>query len=203
MMDQPVPRWFRSVNGDGHYGVALLLFCAALLLLAAGGDAARGLLRYQRDAIAAGQWWRLLSAHWVHLGVRHALYNVAGLALLWAMLARLYTPWQWLLIVLAALLAIDAGLWLLRPDVLWYVGASGVLHGLWAAGALAEWRARLWHTWPLLLALILKLTVEHYSGRSVVLSGAPVVLIAHLYGALGGALAALAVIGTAGRRPSL
>ena len=25
-------------------------------------------LRYQQNAVADGQWWRILSAHWVHVG---------------------------------------------------------------------------------------------------------------------------------------
>jgi rhomboid family GlyGly-CTERM serine protease len=206
MMDQPAARWFRSVNGDGRYGVTLLLISAAWLWLAGWGDAARGLLRYQRDALAAGQWWRLLTAHWVHLGAAHAWFNVAGLALLWAMLARHYTPRQWLLIALAAMTAIDAGLWFLQPALAWYVGASGLLHGLWAAGAIAECRVRAWHSCLLLLALLLKLAYEQYSGASAVLPDMPVVLSAHGYGAAGGALAALGIAiaaGAAGRRRPL
>ena len=200
MMDQRAARWFRSVNGDGHYGAALLLVVASWLLLAAWGETGRSLLRYQRDAVAAGQWWRLLTAHWVHLGARHVWFNVAGLALLWAMLARHCTPRQWLLIVLAALLAIDAGLWFLQPDVVWYVGASGLLHGIWAAGAIIEWRARDWHSWPLLLALLGKLGYELLLGRSAVVADMPVVFSAHRYGALGGALAALGIVWVAGRQ---
>jgi rhomboid family GlyGly-CTERM serine protease len=203
MMDQRTARWFRSVNGDGHYGAVLLLVAASWLLLAAWGDAGRALLRYQRDAVAAGQWWRLLTAHWVHLGARHVWFNVAGLTLLWAMLARHCTARQWLLIVLTALLAIDAGLWFLQPDVAWYVGASGVLHGIWAAGAIIEWRVRDWRSWPLLLALLGKLGYELLLGRSAVVADMPVVLSAHRYGALGGALAAVGILWVAAhqRRP--
>jgi rhomboid family GlyGly-CTERM serine protease len=194
MMDQPRARWFRSVNGDGRYGVALLLSVAALVLLGVWGTPGRELLQYQRDGIATGQWWRLVSAHGVHWGTQHLLFNLAGLGLLWAMLARHFKPRQWLLIALSTIAAIDLGLWFLQPAVAWYVGASGVLHGGWAAGGVAEWRWREPRSWPLLLVLISKLGYEQLTGASAVLAGMPVVLGAHVYGALGGALAAVVIM---------
>jgi rhomboid family GlyGly-CTERM serine protease len=182
------------VNGDGRYGVALLLIVALLLGLAAWGLAGQQLLQYQREAIAAGQCWRLFTAHWAHLGMRHALLNVAGLCLLWAMLARHYRPLPWLMIVLISMAAIDLGLLLLQPLIQWYVGASGVLHGVWAAGGIAEWRRREWRSWMLLAVLVLKLCYEHWSGSSAVMPGMPVVLSAHVYGAIGGSLAAIGIM---------
>ncbi|HEX8784094.1 MAG TPA: hypothetical protein VF764_12020, partial [Steroidobacteraceae bacterium] len=74
----------RSLNFDGRRGVALLLACLLLLLPAVAGEGGRALLRYERSALADGEWWRLLSAHVVHLDLRHALLNVVGLALVWA-----------------------------------------------------------------------------------------------------------------------
>jgi hypothetical protein len=38
-------------------------------------------LVFDRSAIAAGEWWRLLSGHWVHSDDRHALWDIAALAL--------------------------------------------------------------------------------------------------------------------------
>jgi len=40
------------------------------------------LLMWDRAAIDAGQWWRLLTAHLVHLDVRHLLLNIFGLLLI-------------------------------------------------------------------------------------------------------------------------
>ncbi len=54
--------------------IALLCVC-----IAAFGDAARELLRYERVAIAEGEYWRLLSAHFAHLGYPHQALNLAGL----------------------------------------------------------------------------------------------------------------------------
>src|ERR1700745_2647345 len=92
----------KSPNCDGGYGVALLLGCALLLAPELAGAGGRLLLRYDRDAIIDGQWWRLLTAHVVHLDLEHATLNGLGLALLWALFARDYRPRQWLCIALGA-----------------------------------------------------------------------------------------------------
>src|SRR5215510_100983 len=128
----------RSLNGDRAYGWALLGACALLALLELGGDPLRNACSYQRTAIAAGEWWRVLTAHFVHLDAGHALLNGLGLVLMWALLARDYSPLRWLAIYLTAALTISAGLWLFDPKVEWYVGASGALHGVMAAGTLAH-----------------------------------------------------------------
>src|SRR5579862_2980136 len=153
-------RLAKSLNCDGRRGALLLGVCAALLLIQCGGSSAEWALRYDRDALAAGQWWRLLSAHLIHLGFQHALLDLAGLALLWALFAADYSWGAWLLILGLCVLGIDAGLWLLSSTTLWYVGSSGVLHGVLAAGTAAHLRSRQPHGWMLALFLIGKLIYE-------------------------------------------
>ncbi len=154
----------RSLNCDGRRGVALA--CAALLLLlpALAGDGGQAWLRYERGALAQGQWWRLLTAHFVHLDLRHALLNAAGLALVWVLFVRDYSPRAWLAILLGAMAGIDAGLWLRDSTVQWYVGSSGVLHGLMAAGALAHIRRGERDGWVLAVLLAAKLLYEQAVG---------------------------------------
>lgn len=181
-----------SLNCDGRLGVALLVALACLQLPSVAGDAARGLLRYERDAIAAGELWRLLTAHVVHLGMRHAALNAIGLVLVWSLFARDFTPRRWLAVTLASVLAIDAGLWWLSPEVEWYVGASGVLHGLMAAGALAHVRRHEPFGWALAILLAGKLALEQFVALPFA-GDMPVVRQAHLYGAIGGLAASLAL----------
>lgn len=185
-----VPVLLKSLNCDARYGWALLGLCALLLLPCIAGDAGRLALRYDRGALEAGQWWRLFTGHWVHLSLRHAALNALGLALMWALFARDYSPRQWLGIVLGAILAIDAGLWLWDSTLQWYVGSSGVLHGVMAAGTLAHLRRREADGWLLMAFLAGKLTYEHLVGPLPFSGTADVVVDAHLFGVMGGAAVA-------------
>jgi membrane associated rhomboid family serine protease len=159
-------RLAKSLNCDGWHGALLLGTCLTLLIIQSGGAAAQLALRYDRDALAAGQWWRLLTAHVIHLGFEHALLGLS-------------------------VLGVDAGLWLLSSTTQWYVGSSGVLHGVLAAGAVAHLRSRQPDGWVLALFLVGKLVYEQSAGALPLTAGGAVIVDAHLYGAVAGALAAL------------
>jgi rhomboid family GlyGly-CTERM serine protease len=180
----------RSLNCDAGYGYVLLGCCAALLAVTAAGDPGRALLRYDRVPLAAGELWRLITAHLVHLDLHHALLNCAGLVLMWALFARDYRPRQWLVITLASMAAIDAGLWLWDSTVRWYVGSSGVLHGIMAAGTVARLRRGETEGWVLAAFLLGKLAWEQGVGPLPLSGSDPVVVDAHLYGVAGGLAAA-------------
>ena len=177
----------KSLNCDGRFGIGLLIACAVLLLPELGGEPARELLRYDRAGLAAAQWWRLLTAHLIHLDLEHAALNTLGLVLMWALFARDYKPLQWIVIVLAAVAAIDSGLWLRDSTVEWYVGSSGALHGVMTAGTLAHLRRRDLDGWVLAAFIVVKLGFEQHAGALPFAdSGAGVIVDAHLYGAIGG-----------------
>jgi rhomboid family GlyGly-CTERM serine protease len=187
-----IHRLLASLNCDGARGWTLLAVCAALLLPVLTGEAGREALRYDRAALAAGQWWRLLSAHFVHLDFDHAALNSLGLLLMWALFARDYRPGQWLAIVLGSIAAIDAGLWLRDSTIAWYVGSSGALHGVMAAGTLAHLRRRDLDGCILAAFIVLKLLYEQSSGALPFTdSHAGVIVDAHLFGVLGGLAAAV------------
>jgi rhomboid family GlyGly-CTERM serine protease len=183
-----IERLLKSLNCDGKLGIALLAACGLLLLPVLAGDAGREALRYDRTALAAGQEWRLLTAHFVHLDFDHAALNSLGLVLMWALFARDYRPRQWLAILLGSIAAIDAGLWLRDSTVAWYVGSSGALHGIMAAGTLAHLRRRDLDGWILAVFILLKLAYEQSAGALPFTdSHSGVVVDAHLFGTLGGA----------------
>jgi len=190
----PVDRFksaLTSLNGDGIYGLTLIGIAVLLLLPELGGDAARTGLRYERMAIAAGEWWRLITAHFVHIDLEHTLLNLMGVVLMWAIFARDLRPRQWLIVTGVVLMTIDAGLWFWDRQVSWYVGASGALHGFMAAGTYVHVRRGDMDGWILVVFIVLKLGYEQWTGAlPFVESGMPVVLNAHLYGALGGFAAA-------------
>lgn len=183
-------RVLRSLNCDAPYGWALLATCALLVLITLTGEEGRAWLRYDRAALAGGELWRLVTAHLVHLDLHHVLLNCLGLLLMWALFARDYTPRQWLLIVLGSIAVIDAGLALWDSTLRWYVGSSGALHGVMAAGTLAHLRRRERDGWLLAAFLAGKLVWEQAFGALPLSGNDPVVVDAHLFGSAGGLAAA-------------
>jgi rhomboid family GlyGly-CTERM serine protease len=180
-----------TLQWDRGRWVSLLLILLVLDLVLGLGDSVAAWLRYDRGAIAGGGWWRLLTAHIVHLDAHHLILNELGLVLVWALFASDYEPVEWLAIVLAGALAISCGLWWWSPRVAWYVGASGVLHTIMAAGAAKHLIDRAWDRWILLIGLCVKLAYEQFGGREQPL----VVVDAHLYGALCGFVVGAALCG--------
>jgi rhomboid family GlyGly-CTERM serine protease len=166
------------------------------LAAAFGGDELRLLGRYDRGALAEGEIWRLLTGHVLHLGWGHLWPNLAALALIGALFDDVLDRFAWLAIALGAAIAIDGGLYVLDPEVDWYVGLSGVLHGLVAGGALALVFARQPLGGWLLAGLCAKLAFEQIAGPmpfTATATGGPVIVAAHLYGGAGGLLASTAL----------
>ena len=181
----------KSLNGDRAYGIALLAAVALLVLPELGGTAFREALRYERVGLGEGEWWRLLTAHFVHLDLEHAVLNSLGLVLMWALFARDYPPGRWAAIYSGSALAVSAGLWFFTPGLDWYVGASGALHGVMAAGTLAHLRRGDLDGWILAAFIVVKLAYEQFAGALPFAGSPDTVVDAHLYGAVGGLLLGL------------
>lgn len=183
--------FLESLNCDRGYGFALLGACALIGAVELAGDAARSALSFDRVALASGEAWRVLTAHFVHLDARHATLNALGLVLMWALFARDYSPGRWAAIYCCALLTVSAGLWWLDPEVQWYVGASGALHGVMTAGTLAHLRRGDLDGWILAIFIVAKLAYEQFAGSMPFAGDAHTIVDAHLYGAVGGLAPAL------------
>ena len=171
-----------------------VVYIGISILVMMTGDFGKEALRYDRVWIGQGESWRLISGHFAHLGWSHLALNSAGLLLVWFLVGGAYTLRNWLLIVCVTLATMDIGFWFLNPELYWYVGMSGLLHGLLAAGIVTRLRNIDAETAILLLLLIAKISWEQFSGPvpgSESTSGGPVVVDAHLYGAVGGVLGAM------------
>ena len=169
----------------------LLIVLLPCLVLAASGEPARMLLRYDRGAIAHGEPWRLFTGNFVHMGTGHLLEDMAGLVLLWLLFEDVLSGWRMPLLVCVGSLAVGMGLYVGDPQVYWYVGISGALDTLWAAGSLGLMLKRDRFGWMLAVVLLAKLAYEQFFGAlpfSTVSSGGNVIVDAHLYGALAGAI---------------
>jgi rhomboid family GlyGly-CTERM serine protease len=177
-----------------------LALAAAALAVAA--PAAASLLEYDRSAILRGELWRIVTAHLVHCSPHHILWNVLpliGVGILFEKaLGRRFWP-----VLFVSCVAVGGGLLLFEPGLATYRGLSGVLNGLWVAGALYaaghEKRAgrgslALLYRGCLLLDLG-KIALEAATGTPIftdpsALGGEPIAL-AHLLGAAAGLCAAL------------
>lgn len=180
----------------------LLIVAGIAVLLAVGGPTVSDALRYEREAILGGQIWRLLTGNLVHLGWPHLLLNIAGLGLIWALFGQALGNRAWTVTFVVCATGIGLGMLLFNPGIGWYVGLSGVLHGFFAAGAVAARNIK--HgTKTLILGLLgAKLLWEQVYGSlpgTTAAAGGNVIVDAHLYGALAG-LAAGGIMSHLSRR---
>lgn len=150
-------------------------------------------MRFDRLSIVAGHWWLLLSCNFVHLGFNHLVLNLAGLVLIYFLLWPNYDSRSWIIIIFVSSMGVGLGLYLWDPQLRWYVGFSGTLHGMIVAGAIADLR-RYPISGALLLALVIgKLGWEQMFGSlpgSAEIAGGNVVVDSHLYGAISGLVCA-------------
>ncbi len=182
-----------AVPGAGRWLLPVLVLLVAILL-ALGGETAEQWLRFDRAAISSGELWRLVTGHFVHLGWSHFALNGAGLVLVWYLVGDVFDWIRWFLIGVFTVITMDIGLWLFDPGLMWYVGLSGLLHGILAAGLMEKLRKPDKEALILMVLLLGKLAWEQFSGPlpgSESTAGGTVVVDSHLFGALGGVVAAM------------
>ena len=175
----------------------VLAICVALLCIALQYAGLDDVLRFERNEIDQGYWWLLLTGNFVHLGQSHLWMNMAGFALVVALVWSHFSARIWLLIIIFASLVVGLGLWRFNPEVGAYVGFSGTLHGLIIAGCLADLRTYPKSAATLLTLVAAKLAWEQFSGPlpgSESTAGGSVVVDSHLYGAIGGAIIGSALL---------
>src|SRR5210317_1179669 len=181
-----------NANKRHCWGMAALVAISSIVL-ELGGDPVRAALAYTREGVAAGELWRLLTNHLVHLGWAHMWLNLAGIALVAWLVGGVFDWRRWLAVAGITALVIAAGFWFLYPELEWYVGLSGLEHGLLIAGLYSGIRMRDNESMILLGFVLAKLAWEQISGGplpgSEATSGGSVIVDAHLYGTVGGAIA--------------
>jgi rhomboid family GlyGly-CTERM serine protease len=164
----------------------------AVFLLAGGvlPESWVGLLEFNRQAIAQGDSWRLLTGHWVHFGLSHSLMNAAGYALVQYQFYHGGVPRRWWILQLMLCLSVSALLLVFSPDVEIYRGYSGVFCGFLAFSLAVSLRQSPWVFGVLLLGLLVKIALEqlpHYNVNYLMpFIGVAVAVDAHAYGTAAG-----------------
>ncbi len=148
-------------------------------------------LEFDRSAIYQGQWWRILTGHFLHTNSWHLVMNLGGLALILLLHGMYYRPAQlWLHLLLGStLIGLAVLFW--SPQITIYVGLSGWLHALLVTGCCIDIQRHWSSGWLILAAVFGKVIWEQWQGASqdvVTLIEAEVATDAHLYGAVVGLL---------------
>jgi rhomboid family GlyGly-CTERM serine protease len=164
-----------------HWVPVVILILVMLVFQVIGPE----LLRYQTALIHQNQWWRLFTGQWVHANWIHYALNMSGFILCVALTETGWnlTQWLWRIVVLSA--GISLGLWVLKPDIGWYVGFSGVLFGLYVLCAIDSWPKQKLVSSLLLIVIAVKMILDLWSSVKITsadIIGVPVLVDAHLYG---------------------
>ncbi len=173
----------------GLIGLNVLVFFAAV---AAGSPLNRGIggTVQERGALfignpeiglAAGEWWRLVTAGFLHAGIFHLGINMLLLWIFGGPLEQLLGRGRFLLVYVTSLLAGSAGALLLEPGAA-TVGASGAVFGIFGAMFVLERQAGITRG-PAATVIVLNLVI------SFVIPG--ISIGGHLGGLAGGAASML------------
>lgn len=190
----------KSVDGASviafQFSKKTAVVCAVAVLFCLGAifhNELNSLFRYSRDEIFQGQIWRVLSAHFVHTNWVHGVMNAAAWLLIMGIVGTQYSWLRWTIGIVVMGCGISLLLLWLNPELHGYVGFSGVLHGLLSLGLLqgvVHNKDKI-HAVALVF-LVLKVGREQLPEFNVQhldhLIDAPVVVDAHMYGALMGVI---------------
>ncbi len=177
---------------------SLPIFLSAVSLIFALLDQYTNLfLRYDRDAITAGELWRLLSAHLVHDGYAHLFLNLFALLIIWIISKEFLNIFTWWLVTLFCSLGITIALYIFMESLHWYVGLSGLLHSLIVIGALYGIYKGRKEFIVLFTGIVFKVLYEQFYGslsQGILGDGTQTIVNAHLYGVIFGIISVSAVI---------
>ncbi|MFT5597895.1 MAG: rhomboid family GlyGly-CTERM serine protease [Urechidicola sp.] len=143
--------------------------------------------RFQQDWIQKAEFWRVITAHWIHFNWQHLLLNGLGLVLCVAIARPAWSIGRWIVYNLLLAIGISMLFTWLNPELDWYVGYSGVLFGVFLLAAIDLYKTEQVIALLLGIGVCSKVVLEQTSSVAVTTSdfiGVPVIIDAHLYGVL-------------------
>lgn len=117
-----------------YFLLAINVFIFILLELNGGSTDTETLIAYgakYNPAIVDGQWWRLISSMFLHIGFLHLFMNMLAVYYLGAMVERIYGSWRFLIIYFMSGIGGSLASFAFTTNV--SAGASGALFGLFGA----------------------------------------------------------------------
>lgn len=134
--------------------------------------------------VGNGDWWRLITAAFLHYGPIHLGLNMLGLWYLGTPLERAIGRWRFLALYLVSGLAGSAGALVNQPNAV-TVGASGAIFGVLGAILILEYRTTGTFAGPALTLLVINLAFS-FAVPGIAIGG-------HIGGAIGGVLGMIAL----------
>jgi membrane associated rhomboid family serine protease len=135
--------------------------------------------------VAEGDWWRLISAAFLHYGIFHLAINMYSLWYVGQALEHALGRGRFLLLYLVSGLAGSAGALLISPDRP-TVGASGAIFGILGAALVLERRGHLIFGGQAMTLIVINLVITFAFRNSISVGG-------HVGGLIGGALCMVAL----------
>ncbi len=163
----------------------LLPTSLASVVIALFSDYGRTELRFDPILIQSGQYWRLITGHLTHLNFIHLVINLLGLLTIHFIFVNNWQTDDKRFAPLSLMLILSGLFFIYYPHLQWYVGLSGLLHGLWLIGA---YRSGGLFGLTACTLLIIKIMLEYfdYNQSSRILIDQIIFTPAHYLGALSG-----------------
>jgi len=134
--------------------------------------------------VADGDWWRLITAAFLHASLLHIAFNMLALWWIGGPLEQAIGPWRFLAIYAVSGLAGSAGALLASPQAV-TVGASGAIFGLFGAMVVIQWQTTGSVAGPAMTLILVNLAIT-FAVPNISWGG-------HIGGLVGGVLATLAL----------
>lgn len=152
------------------------------------------LLIYDREAILAGDVWRLFTGHWVHFSASHLGFNLTALAIAGLILENQRSAgWPWVLLFTPWMIGV--GLLGCEPQMGFYGGLSGVATAAMVCLALDAFQQRSpvrWVGMVVLALMVAKVAFEWRTEHALFVgnlsTGQITSPLSHLIGGLSGAV---------------
>lgn len=188
-------RWPVSALSRSATTIGLTIACVAIALLPGASER----LQFERSAVAAGEYWRLMTGHFTHWSAEHLAWDLLVFVVLGS-IGEALDRRRFLTVLGAASLVIAAGLWIALPGVPTYRGLSGLDTALFtalAAGTLRSVSREAGSLWSLVVVtlcilLFAKMIFEMLADRAVFVDAAAAgfrpLPLAHVLGVAAGAL---------------
>ena len=175
-----------------------IIFLAAFVSLSASLQIFNDSFIYWRESLL-GEFWRLWTAHWVHVSWPHYFLNILAFICLPFIFPRA-SIWNFAAILLILPPLISLSFYFFLPNIEAYAGLSGVLHGAYVAVACVHLLYQRERGFAMLVLFLIfaKLIWENTIGNqeTAQLIGSPVLVEAHLLGVIWGiGVAVLYILG--------